>query len=401
MPSKNFDTLASAWSTTNGFGGLRLLLALAVVASHAFPLGFGEENLGNSLSRGQTDVGTLAVCGFFAISGLLITRSALQLSPGRFICHRALRILPGFWFALLVTAVGIAPLVAGAEELAKDKFWNHVHGPWEYISSNWTVGINQQGISGLLGSVPFAGVFNGSLWSLAYESLCYAGVAILAAVGVLRRARWIILLLTSFSFGALIMEAVTYPLLRAPTYALDRGNLDMPILGNLFAGHLLALSFMFALGALAELYRENLPMNTPVAVGCVVLFLVSVRCGCFSVVGLPAYAYLLLWVAMRAPAALRKIGRRSDYSYGIYIYAFPIQQLFSVADFTRWGFLPYFLLSAVSALAMAVASWHLIESPALRLKKVWSATSNFTREPEPRGTAVTGAKKVGSKNAIV
>ncbi|GGN60817.1 O-antigen acetylase [Streptomyces albiflavescens] len=368
---------------------MRLLLALAVVASHSFPLGFGEENLGLSLCRGQTDVGTLAVCGFFVISGLLITRSAFRLSPVRFFWHRALRILPGFWFALAVTAMGFAPLVATIEKMPNGEFWNHAAGPWAYLSSNWSVGIHQPGISGLLGTVPFRGVFNGSLWSLSYESLCYVGVALLAAFGVLRRARWAVLLLTSFLFGALVMEAITYPLFRAPTYALNRGSLDMPFLGNIFAGYLLALCFMFALGALAELYREYLPMNTALAVVCAVAFLLSARYGCFSVIGLPAYAYLLLWAAMRAPIPLRKIGKKSDYSYGIYIFAFPIQQLLSAANFTRWGFLPYFLLSAVTAGVMAVISWHLIESPALRLKKAWS--TEMPPEHENRDT-VTVAK---------
>ncbi|WP_432991002.1 acyltransferase family protein [Dactylosporangium sp. CA-233914] len=96
----------------NGIGFIRLTLAGAVVVAHATSLGFGWEDLGRSLFRKQTNVGTLAVFGFFVLSGLLITRSAAHTPIGRFAWHRALRILPGLWMCLLVTAFVVAPAVA-------------------------------------------------------------------------------------------------------------------------------------------------------------------------------------------------------------------------------------------------------------------------------------------------
>lgn len=79
----------------NGIGVIRLGLAVVVVLTHGTSLGFGWEDLGESLFRGQTNTGTLAVFGFFVLSGLLITRSAARTSLGRFIWHRMLRSCPG------------------------------------------------------------------------------------------------------------------------------------------------------------------------------------------------------------------------------------------------------------------------------------------------------------------
>ena len=84
----------------NGIGAIRLGLAVVVVLTHGTSLGFGWEDLGESLFRGQTNTGTLAVFSFFVLSGLLITRSAARTSPGRFVWHRMLRILPGLWVCL-------------------------------------------------------------------------------------------------------------------------------------------------------------------------------------------------------------------------------------------------------------------------------------------------------------
>lgn len=56
-----------------------------------------------------------------------------------------------------------------------------------------------------------------------------------------------------------------------------------------------------------------------------------------------------------------------DYSYGIYIYAFPIQQ--TVAKF--WPTMPlplYLLVTSSATIAMAALSWHWIEKSALGLK---------------------------------
>jgi peptidoglycan/LPS O-acetylase OafA/YrhL len=94
----------------------------------------------------------------------------------------------------------------------------------------------------------------------------------------------------------------------------------------------------------------------------------SLAGGGFFPVGYPAFAYLMLYAACAVPPRLHTIGRRADYSYGIYIYAFPIQQAVAGLGGAAWGVLPFIALCLPLVLLAAALSWHLVERPALTLK---------------------------------
>jgi peptidoglycan/LPS O-acetylase OafA/YrhL len=87
--------------------------------------------------------------------------------------------------------------------------------------------------------------------------------------------------------------------------------------------------------------------------------------------------YPMLWLGIHLP--LQRVGATNDYSYGMYIYAFPIQQLLALWGVYHWGYVPYLLSTVVLTAATAVASWWLIEKRALRLK-AWSPRS--ARRPD-------------------
>ncbi|MET8630852.1 hypothetical protein ABZW30_45425 [Kitasatospora sp. NPDC004669] len=87
---------------------------------------------------------------------------------------------------------------------------------------------------------------------------------------------------------------------------------SLPFLGWIPMEQLLPVGFMFALGALAELYRTKLPINDLAGVAAFALFLASCRYGAFTVVGLPAFAYGLIWLAARMPGPLTKVGTKVD-----------------------------------------------------------------------------------------
>ncbi|HEY5879949.1 MAG TPA: acyltransferase, partial [Nakamurella sp.] len=151
----------------NSVNALRLGLALLVLVSHTIKLHGGQDQdpVGR-VTGGIVDLGTIAVDGFFALSGFLIARSYLHSpSVGRFLWRRFLRIMPGFWVCLLVTAAVLLPLsqllqfgtMAGfplTGELS-------VAG---YVVNNWGLFIRQFYVSGLMGGEPV----NGSLYTLFY-----------------------------------------------------------------------------------------------------------------------------------------------------------------------------------------------------------------------------------------
>ena len=187
-------TMQSAYDVrSNSIGFLRLLFAGTVLLSHTWVLG----NFGNEpLQYGPVNIGNIAVCGFFALSGLLIAQSAERFSLGRFAWHRAIRILPGFWVCLLVVSFGFAPLAYLAQHGSLTGFLSATDGPLRYLQMNDTLRIQQYGISGTPAGLPFPGgdhqVWNGSLYTLWPEVKCYIAMGLLAAAGLLGRIRIVV-----------------------------------------------------------------------------------------------------------------------------------------------------------------------------------------------------------------
>ncbi|MYW01590.1 acyltransferase [Streptomyces sp. SID3343] len=371
-------TLAERFSgRENSIGLIRVLLATAVVVAHARILGgFGTTEFGNGFSGMQVGLGRFAVYGFFVLSGFLITRSGMRATTGRFLWHRMLRILPGLWVCVLFVAFVVAPLLYWRQQGSIDGFWSHDEGPLEYAKANWWTGLRQYDVSGVLATAKkeghaFDSGFDGALWSLAYEMACYLFVAVLAWAGILRRSRKILLPLTALLWGWMIQDLLDAPSWRGHQ-SLDGENIDVPILsefvGPLFSQYLIYLTFLFCLGMLFQLYQERIPINDVLGVVSIVVMIASMRYGAFFVIGLPAFAYALMWLAVRLPRQCHVVGRKRDLSYGIYIYGFVVQQALVVLGHNRHGFAAYLGLSLVGTFVLAAVSWYAVEKQAMKLK---------------------------------
>jgi len=380
---------------SNSFGLIRLALALGVLVAHAWPLGYGAASLGYGISAGQSELGSLSVQGFFVVSGFLITGSALKHSVLRYSWHRVLRIFPGFWVCLLVTAFVVAPLVALCENGTMRGFWSHPQGPFSYLAVNWFTAMEQYPISGLLSSTPFGqmmggpSAFDGSLWSLRYELVCYGLVAVLSVTSVLRLAPRALLAILIFGYALIIRDisiASTWAFRPAPVGAVG----PFPLIGSFASDWLLYLTFLFVLGAVVRCYMHRIPMDGRLAVLAAVLLAISLLWGGFVVVGLPAYAYLLIYLGVALPRRLGRVGRGRDYSYGIYIYAFPVQQVLALVGVAEYGMSSYILLSVIGTMLFAVPSWHLVEKPAMRLRALDVARLPRPARPAPVRPAAAG-----------
>ena len=329
---------------SNSIGFLRLLFAVTVVWSHAFGLvGFGEDPL-NRLNVNAPTAGFLAVGGFFVLSGFLITRSYQTVSSvGRFIWHRFLRIFPAFWVCLVVTAFGLAPLAFAYQHGTLHHYSAEVPAPWSYVTSNFFLAIFQQRI----GTV-FPHDTNISLWTLNPEFFCYLCVAALGIAGVIRRAP------AAVGIAALLLFAGYAALLWH--------------YGDIILIEVEAVFVYFAFGVFAYLNRDRIPMSPWIAALCGAALLATLTTRAFTLVVIPCIAYLTLFAAMRLP--LRGFDRRVDVSYGVYIYAFPVQQLLVIYGVAKYGFTPYFACALAITLVLAAASWFTIEKPSLSLKHV-------------------------------
>jgi peptidoglycan/LPS O-acetylase OafA/YrhL len=362
-------TLDSSFSARrNSLNFLRLALAVAVVLSHSITVG----GYGSEVVLGKTTLGTVAVYGFFGISGYLIAGSAERNGVIQYLWQRFLRIFPGFWVCLVVTAFGFA-LVA----------WNHrnpevarscgVHcyvsepgGPFGFVFHNIWLKINQPGITGTLAPGFLTDAWNGSLWTLVFEFLCYLLLAVLALAGLLRR-RFLVLCLTLAVWAAEIVITSVPGL-----------NQQFTAVNNWYPMKMLTLVPIFLAGSLLYLYREVVPDSRRVALMSAFLFLlglvlpIGASIPTFTLTSMDVtavfLAYPLLWLGIHLP--LSRVGSRNDYSYGIYIYAFPVQQILVVWGVNAWGYGLYTFLTLLFVAPVAAASWWLVEKQALSLKRI-------------------------------
>ena len=358
---------------SNSIGFLRLALALCVVVSHTFPLGGfngGFDPL-EAITAGRTSIGTLAVDGFFVLSGYLISRSFLSVPRiMSYFWRRALRIFPGYWVCLVITALVFAPLAWHKERGGfLGVFTTQGDTPIQYVLNNWSLIIGQWDIAGLFTRTPVRMsrglmMMDGSLWTLKYEFLCYIGVGVLGLLALkLRRRVMLVLLATAVAVvhAAFLLwpDATTSLLLRADARLAD--------------AELFRLAFSFVLGAVLYVYSERIPISGRLAFLATVLMAVGTLGGAgFTVVGEVAAAYVWIWLVVRLP--FTRADTRGDLSYGVYIYAWPVEQLCADYALNRWGQLPYLVFVLLGTLALAFLSWHLVERPALMLKR-WSPAS--------------------------
>jgi peptidoglycan/LPS O-acetylase OafA/YrhL len=368
----------------NSLNFLRLVLALAVVFSHALSLG----NFGSEVILGKTTLGTMAVYGFFGISGFLIAGSATRNHVGRYLWQRFLRIFPAFWVCLLLTAFGFG-LIAwfhvnplAVSHCGASCYLSEPGGPIGYVVHNFWLKINYPTIAHTL-HPGFLDEWNGSLWTLFFEFLCYLLLAALSFVGLLRNRRMVALL----AIGVWLAEIVITAVPSFNQHFIASNNWDLM--------NLLTLVPIFLAGSLLYLYRDAIPDSGILACACLLLVLLGLglpignRTPAFTLTSMNLtavfLAYLMLWLGIHLPFS--KVGAKNDYSYGVYIYAFPVQQLLTLWGVNRWGYWPYTLFAVAVVSPLAAASWWGIEKHALRLKKL---------RIRPRsGTSIAAAARSG------
>ena len=330
-----------AGSRDNHFNLIRILAAAGVLVSHAYPLSLGptaRQPLEFAL-HGLT-LGTVSVWIFFAISGFFITQSfARKQTVGPFLAARALRLLPAL---IAVTVISI--VVAGffLTQAPPTLFWAEAD---DYFIRNLLLFKLQYTLPGVFEANPYGAAINGSLWSLSYEVTCYAGVLLCGILGLLARPRifacLIVLFLGAYAAG---MVADLHPRLEKLT------QLGLP----------------FLIGMVFYIWRHHIPLSWSILAGLAAL----AGLAWFTPLFLPVFAVVLSYAVFvlgyaRSPL-LQRYNRLGDYSYGVYIYAFPIQQLAAQTGATTP--LVNMAVALPFAVICAVISWHVIEHPAMKLR---------------------------------
>lgn len=333
-------------SRNNSLNLIRLLLAFTVLVHHSWPLTGSDYEPGFA---GET-LGGWAIAGFFVISGYLITASRYTHGLGDYLVHRIARIMPAFLVCLVVVAFVFAPIGYAAAKGSLDGFFGTGTTPANYIFSNLGLRMNTYDVAGSPMNVPYPGAWNGSLWSLYYEFFCYIIVAVLGVFAFFRKSPWF---MTAAFVASVVVEANMERILPYLQY-----NFDFELLFQLLP--------FFLGGAVVQVWKDRigihwLPAVLSIAAAVLITAFVPGWGGAASAAFI---CYGILWISLWLPSPL--LVKKNDVSYGLYIYAFPVQQLLAVYGVNELGIFPFTVIATVCAFPLAVASWLLIERPVMR-----------------------------------
>ena len=347
----------------NAFDFMRLALALLVVISHTQTLGlFGmEPNLQITDFRffydGLVTVGGFAVYSFFVISGFLITGSWLNSNNDLvlFAKKRLVRIVPAYWVALVIISLLFLPfgfLLQGGNLVSY--YQQYFVKSLGFIFKNALFDINLWGIDGLFSVEGDGGnTIDGPIWTIRYELYAYILIAVFGLLGFLKDSRKLIGLF--FAFWAAYVALVFAPGFRDGLSNVFNDLWWIPLCTYFFAGSL----FYF--------FKDKIGWNFKLFSFSLLVVICGLISNLFALVGPIFFGFVILYLSLRLP--IRNLTRNfGDYSYGIYIYSWPIQKLLTIAGLNQLGLIPYGLLSVGLSLGAGYLSWNLVEKKFLKHK---------------------------------
>jgi peptidoglycan/LPS O-acetylase OafA/YrhL len=344
----------------NNFDFLRFWFASLVLFYHCYPLLQGSTaRQGDPLARIAPMAAGSSVDFFFVISGFLVTASWLRSRTfGQYLRKRILRIYPAFIAASFFCAFLIGPL----SSIPPGYYWPH----FQFVKFALYLALLPADVVGpdmahVFVNLPYSHVIDGSFWTLRYEFELYLVTAALGSFGLFRHSsgRRIVMLLFVMLFALYALSGLTSHLL-----IVDR---EVPWVGSPMKW--LRLATCFLSGMLFYLYRDRIHISSLLfAAALAAFFLLGLKPSWFSLAVPVLGAYVLFSFAFQPSIKLQNFARYGDFSYGMYLYAFPIQQVlvqYWEPDLTP---LRLFLIAFPLTLLCAVLSWHLIEAPCLALK---------------------------------
>jgi len=331
----------------NNFDFIRFVAALAVIFSHSFYLtNTTEREPLTVFTSGRFDTASLSVATFFIISGFLITMSFQRAkSVYAYFEARFLRIYPALIVVILCTVFIIGPLLT----TYKLKSYFVSSETIKYFILNTLMVKVQYTLPGVFEHDGAANTVNASLWTLPIELACYCFVAIV---------------------GLLLAKRVVASIVL--------GGITLLIFYYVFLNGFIALLFYFFFGAMLYVLRDKIVLNGWLAALAFILLMADlyfnnkpdsnfiIKSVNIIVKGV-ALSYVIMYLAFVKTTYIKNFAKKGDYSYGLYIWAFPLQRIINISI---QGLGPYslFCISAIVTLIFAVLSWHVIEKRALQLK---------------------------------
>jgi len=359
----NRPLLINTKSYPNNFDFIRFVLASAVILCHSYAICYGYEKFLKTepfmvWSRQQISIGSVVVDFFFIISGFLIVKSyETSASVTDYLKKRVLRIYPGFVVALLISYLVFGFLGSGWQlDLSGYKeYFSYLHKKKELVhiatlqwpfQRVWFKGLPEPGL-------------NDSVWTIQFEFVCYLLVPLFALLGFFKKRVFFVIAFV-LAYFILFFQLKGYIL---PFKNTNNLFLENPYYHPRFITYFLA-------GSSVYFYRDKIIRSHILAAVAFVLIALSFAwIKCVDQVLPIAGAYLLFYLTYHPGVRLSNFAKHGDFSYGVYLYGWPVQALIMYYFKDHLNPFLLFITSLPVAILFAFCSWHLVERPFLKLKK--------------------------------
>lgn len=351
-PAGTLETLLD--DSGNSFNAVRLFAAVAVVISHAFLLTTALLPGPEPLDWAPFNLGASAVNVFFFLSGLMLSRSYDRLPDWRaFSAARILRIFPALLVAGMVVGWVLAPITT---ELSLIDYFSNPETLLYPLVSTFT--LEALHLPGVFVHSNHPGQVDLPLWTIKYELFAYICFGVVSVLGLLRSRFTAVILCVLF--GLALMVATV-----------------MGVFEHSPLGSIIRFGFCFLLGVTLYRFRARITVRASVAGLLLVLALPLAWTPLGPVAWVVAPAYAALVVASWRMPVVTGFTNRADISFGLYIYAWPIQQTLLEMGWAGHSVWAQAAMALVATGVLATLSWYFVEKPALGLKR------HFRRRPVP------------------
>jgi peptidoglycan/LPS O-acetylase OafA/YrhL len=339
----------------NNFNLLRFVVAYFVLVSHSFSLVTGDSSTEPLKAIFNKSLGEIAVDIFFLTSGFLIIASLLSRNNIiAFVWARFLRIYPGLIVATLLTVFLLGPIVSDLSFVEYFTQFDTI----KYLIRNMIILLNlEYNLPGVFLNNPYANTVNGSLWTLPYELKMYLSLLFMSVFFTIFSSK------LGRNISVMCFTVITFILL---TLQLVNSYFQ------LFGGEYIRLYTMFFLGVCYFYHKDKIKLSFKFFLLSSILLISTYWFPeMFFLVYTVFMPYIVFYVVYLPKGKILNFNKLGDCSYGLYIYAFPIQQLI-IHYYTGASILEVTVYSSIFTLILALISWHFVEKKALSYKNSYT-----------------------------